>query len=83
MAAIRRKIPPWRSPRLLMPRFWMMARWLRLKANFCRRISRVWRMDNRSVAIHPYLLDMSVARKGVGADATRDQEWELQAACAR
>ena len=25
----------------------------------------------------PYLLDVSVAREGVGADATWDQDWEL------
>ena len=25
----------------------------------------------------PYLLDVSVAREGVGADATWDQEWEV------
>jgi benzoylformate decarboxylase len=25
----------------------------------------------------PYLLDIAVAREGIGADATRDQEWEL------
>src|SRR5881296_777362 len=26
---------------------------------------------------HPYLLDVSVAREGVGADATWDQDWQL------
>ena len=38
---------------LLIPRLRATSRWLRPRLHFCRRISRVWRMDSRSVAIPP------------------------------
>src|SRR5213593_587587 len=37
----------------LIPRLCATSRWVRPRRHFCRRISRVWRMDSRSVAIHP------------------------------
>ena len=40
---------------LPIPRLSATARWLCPRPHFCRRISRIWRMDSRSVAIGPFL----------------------------
>jgi len=40
---------------LPIPRLSATARWLCPRHHFCRRISRIWRMDSRSVAIAPFL----------------------------
>jgi hypothetical protein len=38
---------------VLIPRPCATSRWVHPRLHFCRRISRVWRMDSRSVAIPP------------------------------
>jgi hypothetical protein len=40
---------------LLILRLSATARWLCPRPHFCRRISRIWRMESRSVAIGPFL----------------------------
>src|SRR5262245_5951711 len=50
------------------------ARWLSLRVHFCRRISRIWRMNSRSVAIAPL--------SSAGADDALDHPAPLDQASA-